>query len=219
YGIVSPALDNAAALAAQLPAALGNSYSDTPSGSALAMVVDRLPDPTVSAVGPQIIVLATEGEPNSCTGDGGDPLTAVIAAARAAQAKHQKLYVVSVGNPIVPDYLQQLANLGAGLAIEANPGAKLHVPADPAMLTSALASIVATELGCDFEINGGRIEPGKECVGSVQLNGAELECNGANGWSLLDPTHVRVHGTACEALQAPTARFDADFPCDVVTAP
>jgi hypothetical protein len=219
YGIVSPALDNAAAIAAQLPVSLGNSNSDTPSGAALAMVIDRLPDPTVSAVGPQIIVLATEGEPNSCAGDGGDALTAVIAAARAAQAKHQKLYVVSVGNPIVPDYLQQLANLGAGLAIEARPGAKLHVPGDPAALTSALAAIVDAAISCDFEISGRRLEPGAECTGRVELNGAALACKGADGWSLLDAAHVRLHGAACDALKAQTARLEASFPCDAVAAP
>jgi hypothetical protein len=183
------------------------------------MVIDRLPDPTVSAVGAQIIVLATEGEPNSCAGDGGDPLTAVIAAARAAQAKHQKLYVVSVGNPLVPDYLQQLANLGAGLAIDASPGAQLHVPADPAALAGALGAIVDAELGCDSEISGGRIVASAECVGSVSLNGAELECNGADGWSLPDPTHIRVHGAACTALRSPTAVLAADFPCDAVAGP
>jgi hypothetical protein len=216
YGIISPALDNADALVTVLSAS-GNDGGNTPTGEALALVVDQLPDPTVSAVGPQVIILATEGEPNGCAGGASDPV-AVLAAARAARAKHHTLHVVSVGGLTVPNYLQQVANLGAGLAMDANPGAPLHVPANPAALTSTLGAIVDAELSCDFEISGRQITPGAECRGSIQLDGTALECNGADGWSLLDPTHVRLHGAACATLKSQTAVLTADFPCDAVTA-
>jgi hypothetical protein len=217
YGIISPALDNADALVTVLSAS-GTDGGYTPSGEALSLVVEQLPDPTVSGVGPQVIILATEGEPNGCAGGASDH-TAVLAAARAARAKHQTLHVVSVGGQLVPDYLQQVANLGAGLAMDASPGATLHVPADPAALTSTLGAIVDSELSCDFDVSGRQIAVGSECRGSVELNGAALECNGADGWSLLDATRIRVHGTACVALKSQTAVLTAAFPCDALTPP
>ena len=45
-----------------------------------------------------------------------------LAASKAAM-KHSELFVISVGKDTSAMHLQQVANLGAGLAIDADPGA------------------------------------------------------------------------------------------------
>ena len=121
-GVVAPALDN-------LPAVLGGIHDAppgtfTPTGRALDAIVDMLPDgqssdPDVVPESP-IIVLATDGNPNDCMAPETNFQPSIDAAMKAA-AKHQKLFVISVGNDSSAMHLQQMANIGAGLAIECRP--------------------------------------------------------------------------------------------------
>lgn len=212
-GVIEPALGNASAIDGALPLMAPGQL--TPTGAALDAVVDRLPDPVVS--GPQLIVLVTDGDPNHCGTDifAGGPTTDFapsIAAAQKAQAKHIALRVVGMSTDVGVQHLQQMANLGAGLAIDAAPGAPVSFPADPAALVDALRGLLEAELSCDFALERA-IAPGSECRGSVTLDGAQLACNGADGWKLLDPTHVRLQGSACAKLKAATAVLAASFPC------
>jgi hypothetical protein len=53
-------------------------------------------------------------------------------------------------------------------------------------------------------------------MGTVTLNGQPLGCNQPNGWSLVDERHLRVSGTACQALMDRTALIEARFPCNIL---
>ena len=65
-GIIEPAVANASAIASAIPVDMPPGMF-TPTGLALDAVIDRLPDPVaVVSAGPQVIVLATDGDPNSC---------------------------------------------------------------------------------------------------------------------------------------------------------
>jgi hypothetical protein len=109
--------------------------------------------------------------------------------------------------------LQQIANIGAGAAQGTN--AQLYEPTTPADLTAALELLVGGAIGCDLALDG-MVVTGRECEGTVELNGTKLACNNANGWILSDPRHVRLQGTACDQLKkSADAVLDARFPCAI----
>jgi hypothetical protein len=176
-------------------------------------------------VGPQIIVLATDGDPNSCGSNdifAGIPQTDYapsIAAAMKAQAKHVKMYVISVGQDAAAAHLQEMANIGAGLPGNAAPGAPVYYPEDPAALAETLKTLIGAELSCDLALEGKGVKMGLECMGTVMLNGQALECNGADGWKLVDETHIQLQGAACASFKdAVDARLTANFPCQIIIA-
>lgn len=217
-GIVEPVAGNASAIASAIPVDMPPG-TFTPTGAALDAVIDQLPDSVEdTSVGPQVIVLATDGDPNGCEVPEFIPVTDFapsLAAARKASAKHIKLLVVSVGSDAAAAHLQEMANLGAGLASDASPGARVYYPSDATELSSELRSLVMAQLTCDFALDTA-IDPGEACTGQVSLNGSLLPCDSADGWSLLDPTHIRLSGAACDALAGGTATVQISFPCDVV---
>lgn len=215
--VTTPALGNADALAASLPSAPPGLH--TPTGPALDQIADLLPDGEAAGAGPQIIVLATDGEPNAC---GADVFTPVVtdyapslAAAMKARAKHQKLFVFSVAAAAgeFAAHLQQMANIGAGLDPAAAPGAKVFYPDDSTSLSDTLLQLISDQLPCEFALDRG-IMAGRECSGSVTLNGSPLECQGQDGWELIDATHIRLKGLACASLSAADALFQVDIPCN-----
>jgi hypothetical protein len=227
-GVVAPALNNAPAVMSGLPMQPPGMY--TPTGVALDMIVDMLPDPSQSLDGtiePQIIVLATDGDPNSC-GDMVDPLLGLpippttdyapsIAAAMKLAAKHQRMYVISVGQDAAKQHLQEMANLGAGLQQNESPGATVYYPEDPAGLADTLAMLIGAEVPCDVELSGKGVVMGSECMGTVTINGTELPCNGPDGWKLKDATHITLQGMACDMFKNATdAMLHAEFPCEAL---
>jgi von Willebrand factor type A domain len=212
---VRPALDNLNAIVAGTPNVQPGMY--TPTGAALDWVYDNLiADATPDGDnGPQIVILATDGEPNSCGAErGGQVVTNYQPSIDAIQKGTQKgvtTYVISLADAAgdFHDHLQQLANLG-------NPGANgsatLYTPGSPDELASALESLVGGAVGCDIALDG-VVTQGSECTGTVTLDGAALGCNDANGWKLLDGRHIRLQGSACKRLMDMSGQVAARFPC------
>jgi hypothetical protein len=214
---VPPALDNFQAIADVYRA--NEPLDDTPTGDSIDKIVadlDLANDPDTKT-NPTVFVLATDGEPDRC--EELDPQTdtakqeAVDAVTRAF-ALGIRTFVISVGNEIGADHQQAIANAGLG-KMPGEPDAEYWVTGDDASLRTALMSIVGSQLGCDIALKG-KVESDNECLGRVTLNGAELECNGADGWKLTDPEHIQLLGTACEELKAgDDVVLDVSFPCDV----
>jgi hypothetical protein len=76
---------------------------------------------------------------------------------------------------------------------------------------------VGAEISCEVTLEGKGVQPGKECRGTVTINGNPLECNGVDGWRLIDATHIELLGTTCEMFKTTaSAMLIANFPCDVV---
>lgn len=214
--VVAPQLNNASDITNAWPPNPPGMF--TPTGPALDQVVSMMADPLLSGVGPQIIVLATDGEPNDCNVD---IFTGIvtdyapsIAAAVKAQSKHVKLFVVSVADAAgeFAHHLQQMANLGAGLALDASPGATVYYPQDTS-LTETLMQVLSAEIPCEITL-ATAVAAGRECTGTVTLNGAPLPCNGKDGWELLDATHIGFNGAACEDFRGHDVSIQANFPCD-----
>ncbi|MET0386667.1 MAG: vWA domain-containing protein [Polyangiales bacterium] len=213
---VRPALNNLAAVEANLPQVQPGMF--TPTGPALDWVYDNLieqggPD---DQGGPWIVILATDGEPNSCGGGGGGRGQTNYQPSIDAVMKGTSLgvttYVISLADAAgaFHDHLQELANLGNR---SAGGSARLYEPGSPAELSAALESLIGGAVGCDISLQGS-IALGQECSGSVTVNGQGVMCNGADGYVMVDPRTVRLQGKSCRDLVDNNALVEARFPCD-----
>jgi hypothetical protein len=215
---VAPALDNFAAIRATYAPA--NVIDDTPTGDSINKVIDDLnlsndpdakPDSTV-------FVLATDGEPDRC--EELDPQTEEgkqesVGAVQRAFGLGIRTFVISVGEGTVSaEHQQAVANAGLGLD-PMGGDAEYWVAGDDRSLRDALISIVGGQVGCDIALNG-RVGAGDPCLGTVTLNGEELACNDPNGWELVDDSHIRLMGRACDDLKSQAdALLAVSFPCAV----
>ena len=214
---VAPALDNFTAIEGAYRAA--EPIDDTPTGDSIEKVLEDLglvldPDAMVT---PTVFVLATDGEPDRC--EELDPQTdaakdEAIAAVQHAFQVGIRTFVISVGNEIGADHQQAIANAGLGRAM-GDENAEFWVAGDDQSLRDALRQVVGSQLGCEIELQG-KVTGGDPCDGHVVLNGEPLECDGVNGWELVDPEHIRLLGSACDALKTnDDIVLDVKFPCDV----
>lgn len=197
-------------------------------------------------VPPQIIILATDGAPNGCAGgmdwllwvgctflNPMDPACAglnmmlendgyarTLQAARDAQAKGIRVYVLDLSEGgINQAELQKVANVGVGLDENATPAAPLYVPSDPAALSTALETIIGGAATCSVALEGEitNLDAACDVASTVEINGEPITCGDANGWSIVDSTHIELVGEACTRwLSSTDASLNARFPCNVV---
>ena len=222
-----PALNNLAEIQNKMPMVQPGMY--TPTGPALDWVYDNLiePESPDGENGPQLVILATDGEPNSCGGQGASGggrggrgqqqattnYQPSIDAVKKGTAKGVTTYVISLADATgtFHDHLQELANLGNP---KAGGQAKLYEPSSPAELTADLESLVGGAIGCDIVLDG-TLTTKDACKGSVTLNGTPLGCNQPDGWKLLDERHIQLQGKACKQLMDKNGLVEARFPCDI----
>jgi hypothetical protein len=213
---ILPALDNLG----PIENALGNRPPGmyTPTGAAMDHVYRNLIEPSRpdSDMGKQIVVLATDGEPNSC--DQPEPdYGPSLQAAELGKSMLITTYVISLANAQgeFHDHLQQLANLGAGFDAQGGQVAKLYEPSTPEQLAADLELLIGGAVGCDIALNGD-VDPNRACEGEITLNDQPLPCNDSNGWTLIDSRHIRIEGAACEELKNNmSAVVRADFDCTI----
>ena len=221
---IKPRLNSLAAISAELPMVQPGQY--TPTGPALDWVYENW----IEAQGPddpgaaQIVILATDGEPNSCGGGGmgrggmgqnGQAMTNYqpsIDAVKKGTEKGATTYIISLADASGPfhDHLQELANLGNP---RAGGKAQLYEPANPDQLSKALETLAGEAVGCDIELNGS-ISRDDACNGEVKLDGKALKCDDPNGWTLVDDHNIRLQGSACDQLMKKNdASVEASFTC------
>ncbi len=214
---VAPALDNYAAI----DAIYGPSAPkrETPTGESLNAVIDVLAASTEP--GRKIIVLGTDGLPDTCADPAADtPQGAeaarnlAIAAAERAFDAGIRVYIVSVGNDVGAPHLQDMANAGAGLPVGGTENAQYFVANSPAELVSAFGNIVGTVAGCLFTING-EVDVAKAAQGLVSLDGTPLDFG--TDWTMIDGKTFEVLGPACDSIQDGNLHhISAVFPCGVI---
>jgi hypothetical protein len=167
----------------------------------------------------QYVVLCTDGEPNGCPSSGTDRGGGSLATdfegpkkeVTAAAASGIKTYVVSVasGGAQYQQFLDALAQIG-------NTGSPAFSPSTKDDLVAQLTSIIGSAIGCQIQLNG-KVATGKECTGTVTLNSKNLECNNANGWKLIDQSHIELVGSACKTfMNDRQATLSVTFPCGAV---
>lgn len=216
---IDPRMDNAPDIKKLLD---GNSPSqDTPTGESLDATAQKLHDttPIEGGDGPRIVVLCTDGEPDTCANP--DPKDVVeqkeardvsLAAARKAfQQLGIATYVLSVGTDTAQSHLQDMANAGTGTP--SGNDAPYYVASDPAGMVSGLETILKGVRNCRFTLSGS-VVPGMEDTGQVALDGKALTKDAPDGWKLVDAKTLELTGAACTAYQQedqPTV--EASFGC------
>lgn len=211
---VEPALDNRDPIDAVYGPAVP--IDETPTGESLAAVAQALAD--FQADGPKGIVLATDGEPDTCEQPNPQEGQQVSLDA-AAQAFDLGIttFVISVGDEVGAEHLQQMANVGVGKAPDDPAPAPYYQALDAQQLVDAFEEIIGTFVSCELLVDG-IVDLEQACDGTVFLDGMELECG--TDYELPDPSILRLLGEACATLQdGGEHTVDASWPCDAVEIP
>jgi von Willebrand factor type A domain len=187
---------------------------DTPTGESIDAVAKDLV--AYTEVGPKIIVLATDGEPDTCAVPNpqmGQPES--IKAAQDAYAAGIKTFVISVGAEVSDMHLQDVANAGAGLPIGGADKAPFYKALDPQALVAAFDTIINGVRSCTLKLNG-TVDQAGAAAGKVSLDGMLLGYNDPNGWRLTAPDEIELVGTACETIKMGDHSISVQFPCGIV---
>jgi hypothetical protein len=218
----------------EVPIALGNHQAmfdeflcddiadDTPTGESLlaaAMTLQAFDEP-----GPKVIVLATDGEPDSCecpnfgendhvpakctvSGVANMVKDEVVAIAAQILEDDITVHVINVSTPsnaALQTHLAEVATAGGG---QVYPGFS------PGALTTAFDEIIDGVRSCVIDLDG-EIAEGKESTGSVTLDGELLLLEDENGWQVNTPSQIELLGSACEAIKSGDHDLAISFPCE-----
>jgi len=184
---------------------------DTPTGESLDLLTTYLS--ALPSTGPKAIVVATDGEPDTCAAPDpdGQPAAKAMAVAAAARAFDAgiKTFIISVGNEVSDEHLQDMANAGVGLPANGPQNAPFYKALSTADLQAAFDQVVAGVRGCSFQLD----EPASDAsTGVVTLDGRPLE-QGVD-WNLTDSTTIELVGAACdEVLTGGEHEVEAVFEC------
>jgi hypothetical protein len=185
--------------------------NNTPTAESLAAVTTKLE--MFTEIGPKIIVLATDGDPDDCgdpDSNGSDPpRLASEAAVQAAWDKGISTYVIAVGDEIADlAHMDRMAMIGRGGDANAH-----YYPAEDAnMLITAFASILGVVISCDFDLNG-TVAPENYNKGFITVNDIPIAYGDPNGWEMPDGDTIRLLGTSCESIKVGNSSIDIAFPC------
>jgi len=215
---VAPALNNFAAISTVYKP--DDWKTDTPTGESVDAAVKMLDG--VTDEGPKVIVLATDGEPDSCadpnprTTQGREAARQLsVTAVQNAFKKQITTFVISVGDEVGEAHLRAVANAGQGLAVDVDQMNRFYRANSQADLASAFDSIVNGVRSCVLALNG-TVDTANASTGSVVLDGKALSFNDPNGWKLNSPTVLELQGTACQTIKNGDHDLKITFPCGVV---
>lgn len=211
---VGIAIENFSSMSAVLSNMANGPTGDTPTAESMAKVAAELQN--FAEAGPKSIILATDGDPDTCEdpdSNNGDASKALsVAAVAAAYAQGISTHIISVGNEVTASHLQALAVAGAGGDVTA----QAYTALDTQALVSAFNEIVGSVRTCDFTLEG-TVEADNAPRGTVILDGAALVFGEADGWVMPDESTVRLQGAACEKIQADVGgSISMSFPCDAI---
>lgn len=238
--VLPPKRTNAMAIDMAFPQVeLGGS---TPTDRAMKRVMDTLTASATQRVqGPDerapdrvYVILATDGAPNDvCVGgvggDGSLQRQGVLQAVDRGAAAGITTWVISLagGDATLQAHLDEVARHGD----PKNPMARTFVASNPDALVTTLAQLLGGAIGCSVNLSG-KVTKGKECSGTVSLDGKKLACcqkaaSGVvtcdgppsptpSGWRLSDERTIELLGDSCaHFLIGSDSLLQAEFPCDV----
>ncbi len=191
---------------------------DTPTGESIDAVVQdllNLPPNPEGPDSPPIIVVATDGEPDTCAvpnPQDGQPES--VAAAEASYQAGIDLFILSVGSGVSDAHLQDMANAGVGLPVGGAQNAPYYVANNQGQLVDAFNEIIHGARSCEFVVEG-IVDLARADEGTVVLNSQTLEFG--TEWDMLDESTLVLLGTACDTfLTEDNVTMLANFPCGVV---
>jgi len=206
---------------------------DTPTGDSIDTLVEWIQTPgnTPPADGPTIIVLATDGEPDSCECPNGTcsgvtpPREEAVTATGKAWAAGINVYVLWVGrlsSSSIRGHLQEVANAGV---YGPNPDPP---PSDDAPfwigdtadgLETAFRDIISDSISCDIQMDKRFDDKEQACndpASDVRLNGVPLSC--PTEWRVKPGVDdiIELVGSACDTFKSGDVTFTAEFPCGAI---
>ena len=187
---------------------------DTPTAESVNAVVKTLR--AYPEEGPKSIILATDGDPDTCKDPNANDSEAskqlsVDAVTHAYEAGFPT-HIISVGNEVTASHLKALAVAGSG----GDSNAVAYTALDTSALVAAFDAIIGSVRTCDFTLEG-TVTAANAPRGKVVLDGQELTFGDANGWEMPDTQTVRLQGTACEKVEANAGGISMKFPCDAIS--
>ena len=192
---------------------------DTPTAPSL-MVAKNLLE-TVDENGPKIIVLATDGLPDTC--EIPDPANEAqqiatqdetVLAAQDVHAAGIDVYYVSVGPEVTASHAQAMANAGRGLPVGGAENAPYYMALNPDSLVAAFDDIIADVRSCTFAVDG-TVDLSRAGEGTVTLDGMELMFG--TDWDMVDESTIELLGGACDAVKdGADHNISAQFTCGSV---
>jgi hypothetical protein len=203
-------------IAALLSAHPPDPNANTPTSQAIdGVVANFMAHPPLKG-SPPVILLSTDGLPNTCM----DPTLSAkaradtVTAAKNAFAKGIRLFLLVEGNKFNTQFGQDLANAGQGI-VTGQPPATVYTATDPQSLSDAFNAIISGVLSCDLQLSG-QVDPTAGQNGTVTLNNMTL--NYGTDWTL-DPNGLIIHliGNACTTLKnSQNPIVDATFACGAI---
>ncbi len=199
---LAPQLDAADEITTLLDGAMP--MGDTPTGESFEIIVADLQ--ADDWPGEKIIVLTTDGEPDTC--DQREPETdeevaqargAAVDAVSSAHAEGIRTFVISVGAEISEDHLQELANAGQGVG-NGDPDAEFYVANDTDALLAAFESIVSGIRTCTFDL-AEPLAPEQAPDCEVLVNESAVPYDDPNGWARSGEMQIELQGDACGGIQ------------------
>jgi hypothetical protein len=235
---------------------------ETPTGYAIKTVAPELAAFQSDPPGPKFILLVTDGNPNTCetiNPQCGQDRT--IKAVQDAFAQGIGTIPIGIGDITLSDdgcnvmqarcgndHLQDVANAGAGLPVQAPPADYKYQPCiqgeggtltatyvdagqttgtapyftanDSATLRQKLGEALMAVQSCTFDLNA--IVTGNPAGGVVTLNGVPLTFGDmTSGWTL-EPNkyQVTLQGSSCDTFRTnPGSMLNIAFPCDKMNKP
>jgi hypothetical protein len=159
---------------------------------------------------PPVIVLATDGLPNSCTSTN-STAAASVQATRNAYAAGIPVYVLAIN--LANQHFQDLANAGQGWQA-GQPNFPYYLANDAQQLAAAFNTIIKGVISCDLSLTSS-IDPGQAMSGTITVNGQVLTYG--TDWTLVNGNTIRILGSACDSLKIATnPMVNASFPCGAV---
>lgn len=190
---------------------------DTPTGESLELIAaDLLAD---DWPGEKIIVLTTDGEPDTC--EQPDPETdqeiaqargAAVDAVTSAHANGIRTFVISVGSEVGEDHLQELANAGQGVG-GGEPDAEFYVANDTEALVAAFESIIAGVRTCTFDLSE-PLAPAQIPDCELLVNDAAVPFDDPDGWVQTGDTEIELQGGACGGIQEGVVIIELNCGCE-----
>jgi len=187
---------------------------DTPTAESVDAVVRALKGYTED--GPKSIILATDGDPDTCKDPNANDSDASkklsVDAVTHAYEAGLPTHIISVGNEVTASHLKALAVAGSG----GDANAVAYTALDTSALVAAFDAIIGSVRTCDFTLQG-TVTASNAPRGKVVLDGQELTFGDDNGWEMPDTQTVRLQGSACERVEADASGISMKFPCDAIT--
>jgi hypothetical protein len=215
---VEAAFDNVDAVRDAYLAAGPTLGGDTPTGESISQATLALG--SISSSAPKYILLATDGQPDTCAQPKpSEGLPLALEAASDAFASGIRVYVLGVSDGLDAWRLQQLANAGAGKdpslvsGVDTDAEPPLSASSDPRMLAGQLRGIIGDARSCTVDL-GTTVGSDRALEGRLVLDGRVLDNDAENGWTFVDGGTLRLNGAACDRVLDDGEQLEVRFPCE-----